>query len=74
MAIKTIWEDNYHYGVRRIYLTLRKQPKFVTVNHKKVQRLMHEMALKGVGYNKPSRKYDLSKGPEGKRVRNKIHH
>ncbi|NKN80478.1 IS3 family transposase, partial [Weissella cibaria] len=73
VAIRTIWEADNHYGVRRVYLELRKQPEFVKVNHKKVQRFMHEMGLKGVGYNKQSRKYDSSKGPEGKRVKNKIH-
>ena len=73
VAIKAIWENDHHYGVRRIYLTLRKQPEFATVNHKKIQRLMHEMGLKGVGYNKQSRQYDSSKGPEGKRVKNKLH-
>ncbi len=73
MAIKTIWKADKHYGVRRVYLKLRKQSEFAKVNHKKVQRLMHEMGLQGVGYNKPSRKYDSSKGPEGKRVKNKIH-
>ena len=73
VAIRTIWEADNHYGVRRVYLELRKQPEFAKVNHKKVQRFMHEMGLKGVGYNKQSRKYDSSKGPEGKRVKNKIH-
>ncbi|MFL1696501.1 IS3 family transposase, partial [Weissella kandleri] len=73
VAIRAIWEADNHYGVRRVYLELRKQPEFAEVNHKKVQRLMHEMGLKGVGYNKQSRKYDSSKGPEGKRVKNKIH-
>ena len=73
VAIRTIREADNHYGVRRVYLELRKQPEFAKVNHKKIQRLMHEMGLKGVGYNKQSRKYDSSKGPEGKRVKNKIH-
>ncbi|MED4271978.1 transposase [Weissella confusa] len=73
VAIRTIWEANNHYGVRRVYLELRKQPEFAEVNHKKVQQLIHEMRLKGVGYNKQSRKYDSSKGPEGKRVKNMIH-
>lgn len=31
------------------------------------------MGLKGVGYHKQSRQYDSSKGPEGKRVKNKLH-
>ena len=72
-AIRAIWEADHHYGVRRVYLKLRQQPAFKAVNHKKVQRLMHEMGLKGVGYHKQSRQYDSSKGPEGKRVKNKLH-
>lgn len=31
------------------------------------------MGLQGSGYRKQTRKYDSSKGPEGKRVKNKIH-
>lgn len=34
---------------------------------------MHEMGLYGVDYRKQTRKYDSSKGPEGKRVKNKLH-
>jgi len=72
-AIKHIWQTDHHYGVRRVHLTLRKQLAFAHVNHKRVQRLMHEMGLKGAGYRKTTRKYDSSKGPEGKRVKNKLH-
>ena len=72
-AIKKIWNNDCHYGVRRVYLMLRKQVEFSCVNHKKVQRIMHEMGLKGLGYQKQTRKYDSSKGPEGKRVKNKLH-
>lgn len=71
--MRKIWESDNHYGVRRVYLVLRKQPKFAGVNHKKVQRLMREMGLQGIGYNKQSRKYDSSRGTKGKRVKNKIH-
>ena len=73
MAIKKIWNTDCHYGVRRVYLMLRKQAEFSCINHKKVQRIMHEMGLKGLGYQKQLRKYDSSKGPEGKRVKNKLH-
>lgn len=72
-AIKTICQDNPHYGVRRVYLTLRNMDSYKKVNHKKVQRLMHEMHLEGAGYRRVSRRYDSSKGPEGKRVKNRLH-
>ena len=47
-SIKKIWNNDCHYGVRRVYLMLRKQVEFSCVNHKKVQRIMHEMGLKGL--------------------------
>ena len=71
--IKAIWSRDHHYGVRRVYLALRKLEDFKTVNHKKVQRIMRELGLQGIGYRKHTRKYDSSKGPEGKRVKNRLH-
>lgn len=41
-------------------------------NHKRVQRLMHEMELKCTKYNRRVRKYDSSKGPNGKKAKNKL--
>jgi len=72
-AIKEIWSRDHHYGVRRVYLALRKLDAFKNVNHKKVQRIMRELGLQGIGYRKKTRKYDSSKGPEGKRVKNRLH-
>ncbi len=72
-AIKDIWSRDHHYGVRRVYLALRKLDDFKTINHKKVQRIMRELGLQGLGYRKQTRKYDSSKGPEGKRVKNRFH-
>lgn len=69
LIIQNICRENPHYGVRRVYLALRKVTTFKGVNHKKVQRLMHEMHLQGAGYRRISRRYDSSKGSEGKRVK-----
>ena len=49
------------YGVRRIYHELINEG--FTVNHKKVQRLMHKMALKG---KRPKQKYHSYMGEVGK--------
>lgn len=72
--MRKIWESDNHCGVGRVYLALRKQPEFAGVNHKKVRQLIREMGLQGIGYNKQSHKYDSSKGPEKKRMKNKIYH
>ena len=40
------------------------------VNHKRVYRLMKQLGIRGEGYRKQIAKYDSSKGPEGKRVKN----
>ena len=55
------------YGVRRIYHELLN--KGYTVNHKKVQRLMHKMGLKG---KRPKEKYHSYKGEVGKIADNLI--
>ncbi|USS87276.1 DDE-type integrase/transposase/recombinase [Fructilactobacillus hinvesii] len=34
---------------------------------------MNELNIFGIGYTKKTKKYDSSKGPEGKRVKNKLH-
>ena len=73
MAIQEVCLNNPHYGVRRVYLTLRKTTPFKKINHKKMQRLMHEMHLQGTGYRRVSRRYDSSKGPVGKRMKNRLH-
>lgn len=57
---------NEKYGYRRIYLELRKTEEFSTVNHKKVQRLMKELGLRGYISKKGSRRYSSYKGSVGK--------
>ncbi|WP_281282871.1 IS3 family transposase [Weissella muntiaci] len=69
--IKYIWSQDNHLGVRRIHLILRNQ-YCLNVNHKKVQRLMVYLNIKGLGYSKRKRKYDSSKGPEGRRMKNRL--
>lgn len=55
------------YGVRRIYRELLNQG--YTINHKKVQRITHELKLFG---KRPREKYHSYKGKIGKTVDNII--
>ena len=44
--IKAVFEKHHgNYGCRRVYIDLRN--KYIKINHKRVQRLMHELGLKG---------------------------
>lgn len=62
IVIREIFEKNKHrYGVRRIYHEL--------LNHKRVQRLMHEAGLAG---KRPKEKYHSYKGEVGKIADNVI--
>ena len=61
---------NYHkgrYGVRRVYRELINQG--YTINHKRVQRIMHELKLFG---KRPKEKYHSYKGKVGKIADNLI--
>ena len=61
---------NYHkgrYGVRRVYRELKNQGH--TINHKRVQRIMHELKLFG---KRPKEKYHSYKGKVGKIANNLI--
>ena len=60
--IRVLFEKNRRrYGVRRVTMALRNSG--ILVNHKKVQRLMHEMGLMG---KRPKEKYHSYKGETGK--------
>lgn len=60
--IQDIFNSNYgRYGVRRVHRELINRG--FTVNHKKVQRLMHKMQLLG---KRPKEKYHSYKGNVGK--------
>ena len=62
LEIKEIFEQNKgRYGVRRIYRELVNRG--YSVNHKRIQRLMHEMKLLG---KRPKEKYHSYKGTVGK--------
>lgn len=66
-----IWNSDKNMGVRRI--TSELKTKFdLKVNHKRVHRLMQELNIQGQGFRGKARKYDSSKGPEGKRVKNHV--
>ena len=68
ILIKEIFEENKHrYGVRRIHRELLNRGH--QVNHKRVQRLMHEAGLKG---KRPKEKYHSYKGEVGKIADNLI--
>ncbi|MEI2356270.1 IS3 family transposase [Mesobacillus zeae] len=64
-------ENNGNYGYRRIQLELRK--KGIKVNHKKVQRMMTELGLKGKKFMRKSRRYNSYKGTVGTVAKNRIH-
>lgn len=62
VEIKNIFERNKgRYGVRRVHKELVNRG--YNINHKRVQRLMHEMKLFG---NRPKEKYHSYKGEAGK--------
>ena len=69
---------NYYeaeYGVRRLSSQVRAYYHLIgkpLPNHKRIQRLMHEMGLKCTKYNRRVRKYDSSKGPNGKKAKNRL--
>ena len=66
--IKAIFKQHkQRYGVRRIYQELVNQG--YELNHKRVQRLMHESGLSGI---KPKKKYHSNKGTVGKIAENII--
>lgn len=63
------------YGVRRLSSQVRDYYRLMNrsvPNHKRIQRLMHELNIKYTKYSKRHRKYDSSKGPAGKTAKNKL--
>lgn len=63
---ETKGKANEKYGYRRICLELRKTEEFSKVNHKKVQRLMNELGLRGYISKNGCRKYSSYRGTVGK--------
>ncbi len=70
--IQSIFEENDgNYGYRRIQLELKNRG--IEVNHKKVQRIMTELGLKGNKFMRKSRRYSSYKGTVGTVAKNLIH-
>lgn len=68
LVIKKIFVENKgRYGVRRVYMELKNRG--YNVNHKRVQRLMHDAGLFG---KRPKEKYHSYKGEVGKAADNVI--
>jgi putative transposase len=63
-------EHNGNYGYRRIRLELRNRGH--KVNHKKVQRIMNKLGIKGDKFKRKSRKYNSYKGTIGTVSKNLI--
>lgn len=67
--IQSIFDDhNENYGYRRIHLELKNRG--YKVNHKKVQRIMKKLGLKGSKFWRKTRKYSSYKGTVGKVAKN----
>ncbi|QGQ47057.1 IS3 family transposase [Metabacillus sediminilitoris] len=70
-CIQSIFEDHDgNYGYRRIHLELKNRQ--LKVNHKKVQRIMKKLGLKGNKFTRKSRKYSSYKGNIGTVAKNLI--
>ncbi|WP_209125864.1 IS3 family transposase, partial [Alkalihalobacillus sp. BA299] len=63
-------ENDGNYGYRRIHLELKNRS--FKVNHKKVQRIMNKLGLKGDKFRRKSRKYSSYKGTIGTVAKNRI--
>lgn len=63
-----------YYGVRRIWQCYERQvsTEYSRVNHKKVQRLMHEMNIQGAGYRKKKAKFNFYPGPNDQTTKNRF--
>lgn len=59
------------YGYLRVTDQLHRQG--IKINHKRVQRIMRQNDLSGKIYNLRAGKYDSSKGPQGKKAKNRFH-
>ncbi len=70
--IQSIFEEHKgNYGYRRIRLALKNQG--ILVNHKKVQRIMRKLGLKGDKFIRKSRRFSSYKGTIGTVAKNRIH-
>jgi putative transposase len=69
--IQSIKHKHRDYGYRRVTDELHNRS--YNVNHKRVQRLMKEHDLAAQMFNKQTRKYDSSIGPQGRKAKNRLH-
>jgi putative transposase len=69
--ILTIRNTHKNFGYRRIYGELRK--KGMSINHKKVQRIVQKLAIQVNSFTRKSRKYSSYKGNVGKVAQNRLH-
>ena len=69
-TIKDIKQQNPSYGYRTVTDELHRRG--IKVNHKRVNRLMRENGLSSRMYNRQTRKYDSSIGPQGKKAKNRL--
>ena len=70
-TIQSIFEEhNGNYGYRRIRLELKNRE--TQVNHKKIQRIMKNLGLKGKKFTRRSRHYSSYKGSVGTVSKNRI--
>lgn len=63
-------EHNGNYGYRRIQLELKNRG--IRVNHKKIQRIMRKLGIKGNKFTRKSRRYSSYKGKIGAIAKNRI--
>lgn len=71
-TITEIFEENDgNYEYRRIQLALKERG--LTVNQKKVRRIMRKLGLKGMKFTRKSRKYSSYKGTVGQIAKNRLH-
>ncbi len=69
--IQSIFEEHDgNYGYRRIQLELKNRG--IQVNHKKVQRIMGKLELKGTKFMRKSRRYSSYKGNIGTIAKNRL--
>lgn len=72
--IRQVFEEHHgNYGVPRVTVAVRRHYEsqgLTKPNHKKIQRIMHELGLNSSVYRRRTRKYDSSKGPRGKVAKN----
>ncbi|WP_338347094.1 IS3 family transposase [Fructobacillus cardui] len=71
-TIRSLAAKYPYYGVRRIWAMLRKTSDYSRINHKKVQRLMHNMNIQGAGYRRKRVKYNSYPGPDGQTTHNRF--